>query len=98
VRNLPSVPTLDEQGLTGFDMVVWTSLFAPKGLPRPVLERLVAALQASIQDPQLQAHFERTGGIPATREQATPAALQSLVKSEVAKWGDLLRKAGVKPE
>jgi tripartite-type tricarboxylate transporter receptor subunit TctC len=98
VRNMPEVPTLDEQGLTGFDMVVWTALFAPKGTPKPVIDRLNGALWSSINDPQLQAHFERTGGIPATREQATPAALGALVKSEVQKWGDLLRKAGLKPE
>ncbi len=98
VTNLPDVPTLDEQGLTGFEMVVWTSVFAPKNLPRAVQERLVGALQASLLDPDLMAHFLRNGGIIATREQASPAALQALVKSEVEKWGTVLRNAGVKPE
>jgi len=98
VTNLPEMPTLDEQGPTGFEMVVWTSLFAPKNLPKPVHDRLVSALQASLSDPELMAHMQRTGGILATREQATPAALQALVKSEVEKWGNLLRKAGIKPE
>lgn len=98
VSNLPDIPTLDEQGLTGFDMVVWTSLFAPKNLPRPVLDRLVAGLQATLNDPELKAHIARTGGIPANREQASPAGLQALVKAEVEKWVPLLRNAGIQPE
>jgi len=98
VANLPEVPTLDEQGLTGFEMVVWTSMFAPKNLPRPVLERLVAGLQGTLADPDLVAHFNRTGGQIASREQATPAALQALVRSEVEKWGRVLKNAGVQPE
>jgi len=98
VANLPNVPTLDEQGLTGFEMLVWQSLFAPKGLPKPVHDRLVSALQASLIDPDMHAVFAKTGGVPATAEQATPAALQALVKSEVEKWGTLLRKAGIKPQ
>jgi tripartite-type tricarboxylate transporter receptor subunit TctC len=98
VTNLPDVPTLDEQGLSGFDMVVWTSVFAPKNLPAPVKDRLVSALQASLQDPELSAHFLRNGGIIANNQQASPAGLQALVKSEVEKWGTLLRNAGVQPQ
>jgi tripartite-type tricarboxylate transporter receptor subunit TctC len=98
VTNLPDLPTLDEQGLTGFDMVVWTAVFAPKNLPKPVQDRLVGALQASLEDPDLMAHFHRNGGIIATKEQASPAGLQAMVKSEVEKWGTLLRNAGVQPQ
>ncbi|MSQ51074.1 MAG: tripartite tricarboxylate transporter substrate binding protein BugD [Betaproteobacteria bacterium] len=98
VSNLPEVPTLDEQGLTGFEMVVWTSIFAPRNLPGPVRDRLVVALQGTLVDAELVAHFNRTGGQIATREQATPAALQALVRSEVEKWGRILKNAGVQPE
>ena len=99
VTNLPDVPTLDEQGLTGFDMVVFTSLFAPKNLPKPVLDRLVSALQNAIaNDADLRAHVARTGGIFATPQQASPAGLQALVKTEVEKWVPLLKNAGVQPE
>ena len=98
VRNLPDIPTLDEQGLTGYEVMVWTSLVAPRGLPKPVLERLSAALQASLQDPELLAHFERTGGQVATREESSPAGLAALLKSEVEKWGGILRRANIQPE
>ncbi|MFM9967342.1 MAG: tripartite tricarboxylate transporter substrate binding protein BugD, partial [Burkholderiales bacterium] len=96
--NLADIPTLDEQGLTGFDMVVFTALFAPKNLPKPVMDRLVGGLQAVINDAEMKAHVGRTGGIFATREQASPAGLQALVKTEVEKWVPLLRSAGVQPE
>jgi tripartite-type tricarboxylate transporter receptor subunit TctC len=98
VRNLPDVPTLDEQGLTGYEVMVWTSLVAPRGLPRPVLDRLASGLWASLQDPELIAHFERTGGVIATREEASPAGFSALIKSEVEKWGGILRRANVQPE
>jgi tripartite-type tricarboxylate transporter receptor subunit TctC len=97
VSNLPDVPTLDEQGLTGFDMVVWTSVFGPKNLPKPVLDRLSSALWGTLSDPELVAHFQRNGGIIANREQASPAGLQALLKSEVEKWGNLLKNAGIQP-
>jgi tripartite-type tricarboxylate transporter receptor subunit TctC len=98
VAHLPEIPTLDEQGLTGFEMVVWTSLFAPRGLPKPVLDRLVAGLQATLTDPDMVEHSAKTGGQMASREQATPPALQALVKSEVEKWGSVLGRAGVQAE
>src|SRR5688572_18167222 len=51
LASLPDIPTLDEQGLKGFDLVVWNGLFAPKGTPKPVLDKLVAALQVAVQAP-----------------------------------------------
>jgi len=95
VSTLPDVPTMEEQGLSGFEMVVFQALYAPKGLPKPVHERLVAALQGALADPQLVAYFQKVGAQIATREQATPAALQALLKSEMDKWGPMLKRAGV---
>ena len=51
IASFPDLPTLDEQGLKGFDLVVWNGLFAPKGTPKPALEKLVAALQTAVQAP-----------------------------------------------
>lgn len=98
VSHLPEIPTLDEQGLKGFEMVVWTSIFAPRGLPKPVLERLAVAMRATLSDPDILAYSAKTGGQMATPEQASPAGLAALVKSEVEKWGSILRRAGVQPE
>jgi len=98
LASLPGVPTLEEQGLTGFDMVVWQALFAPRGLPKPVLERLVAALQASLGDPDLNAFFDKTGFQPVSRNLATPAGLSSFLKAEIEKWRPVIARSGIKPQ
>ena len=98
VANLPEVPTLDEQGLTGYEVMVWTSVLAPRGLPKPVQDRLAAALWASLSDAELVAHFHKNGGVIADRVEASPAGLEARVKAEVEKWGGILRRAGIQPE
>ena len=94
-RALPDVPTLEEQGLTGFELANWMGLYAPKNTPREVRDRLVSALQASLRDPDLLAVLNRLDLKVATQEQATPAALTERLKSEIEKWGAIFRKAGV---
>ena len=98
IASLPDVPTLDEQGLSGYDTVVWTALVAPRNLPKPVLERLSSALQASLTDPELVAYFTKLSSKVATPDQATPAALEAVVRADFQKWGTVLRNAGVVPE
>ena len=72
--SLPEVPTLDEQGLKGFDMTTWTSLYAPKGTPRPVVDHLSKSLQDAVQDPQFIASLQRVGSSAQPKERATPEA------------------------
>ena len=92
---LPEVPTLEEQGLKGFELLPWTAMYAPKGTPRPVVERLVAALQAGLSNPDLVSHYEKLGLLPASRELATSAGLQAHLKAEIDKWGPVIRNAGI---
>ena len=96
-RALPDVPTLEEQGLTGFELANWMGLYVPKNTPKEVRDRLVSALQASLRDPDLLAVLNRLDLKVATQEQATPAALAERLKSEIEKWGAIFRKAGVQP-
>lgn len=98
LATLPEIPTLDEQGMTGFDMVVWNALYAPKNTPQPVLARLNEAFQSASADPDFSAYLERVGSQPVPPEQRTPAALAAYVKSEVDKWTRLLRAAGAPQE
>jgi len=92
---LPDLPTLDEQGLKGFELVVWNGLFAPRGTPKPALDRLVAALQHAVQDPPFRARMADLSSEPASLARATPEALRDLLKAEVEKWTPIIRKAGV---
>lgn len=95
VPSLAEVPTLDELGLKGFEVGIWHGLYAPKGTPKPVIDRLVAALQAAVVDDTVKKRFADLGAEAYPADKATPAALAAHVKSEIDKWGPIIKKAGV---
>jgi putative tricarboxylic transport membrane protein len=93
--SLRDVPTLDEQGLRGFDLVVWNGLYAPKGTPKPALDKLVAALQIAVQDAAFKARLADLGAEPVPLAKATPESLRELLRSDIDKWTPIIRKTGV---
>ena len=93
--SMPKVPTIAEGGLAGFELAPWSAIYAPKGTPRPVIQRLEAALQAATTDANLITHFDNLGLATASRELASSAGLQAHLKAEIEKWGVILRRAGV---
>jgi tripartite-type tricarboxylate transporter receptor subunit TctC len=95
VASLPDVPTLAEQGLKGAEVGIWHGLYAPKNTPKPVIDRLVAALQASLKDAEVNKRFADLGATAFPVDKATPAALQAHLKAEIDKWGPIIKKAGV---
>ena len=95
VPSLPDIPTLDEQGLKGFEVGIWHALYGPKGMPKPVTDKLVAALQDTVKDESVKKRFAELGATIYPPEKATPAALQAHLKAEINKWGPLIKKAGV---
>ncbi len=95
VASLPDIRTLDEQGLKGFEVGIWHGLYGPKGMPKPVLDRLVGALQDAVRDPDVKKRFADLGATTMPPEKATPAALQAHLKAEIDRWGPLIKKAGV---
>jgi tripartite-type tricarboxylate transporter receptor subunit TctC len=94
VASLKDVPTLDELGLKGADVSVWHGLYAPKGTPKPVIDKLSGALQVALKDPVVATRFAELGTEPIDVKRATPEALHSFLKSELDKWGPLIKKAG----
>ena len=94
-RSLPDVPTLQEQGLAGFDLFVWNGLFAPRGTPKPALDKLVAALQVAVQDGAFRGRMADLGADPVPVAKATPDSLRAQLRSEVEKWTPIIRKTGV---
>jgi len=94
VPSLKEIPTLDEQGLKGFEVAVWHGIYAPKGTPKPVLDRLVAALQSALKDSNVKLRLADLGTEPVPMTKATPDALRTLLKSEIDKWGPIIKKAG----
>ena len=95
---LKELPTLAESGLPGFEVVVWHGVYAPKGTPKAVMDRLVAALQAGIQDPAFVQRMNELGGQVVSRDRATPEGLRTQLRAEIDRWTPIIRKAGVYAE
>jgi tripartite-type tricarboxylate transporter receptor subunit TctC len=91
---LKDVPTAAEAGLPGFELSIWHGMYAPKGTPKPVVDRLVQSLQAALQDPALQKQFADLGSVVVSQERATPDGLATHLKSEIDKWSPIIKKAG----
>ena len=95
VASLKDIPTLDEQGLKGFEVAVWHGVYVPKGTPKAVQEKLVATLQEALRDPDLKSNLAKLGTEPVAQKDATPESLRTKLTAEIAKWGPLIKKAGV---
>jgi tripartite-type tricarboxylate transporter receptor subunit TctC len=95
VPSLPNVPTMDEAGLKDFEVSIWHALYAPKGTPKPVIDTLTKALQAALKDPTVKQRFGDLGTEPVSEDRATPEALRKHLKSEIDRWGPVIKKAGV---
>jgi tripartite-type tricarboxylate transporter receptor subunit TctC len=93
--NLPDLPTADEAGLDGFVVGVWHGLYAPKGTPPAVIELLTKSLQIALKDPTVIERFAELGTAPASEADATPAALQAKLESEIERWKPVITAAGV---
>lgn len=93
--SLPNVPTLDEQGLKGFEVKVWHGMYAPKGRPKEVIDKLNAALKTAMADPHVKQRLaELSSDIPSA-DKMTPEGLRTHLTAEIAKWGPVIKKAGI---
>jgi putative tricarboxylic transport membrane protein len=92
---LPDLPTAGEAGLPGFEITVWFGMYAPKGTPKPIIDKLSAALQEALQDPDLKSRLSASGAEAVAPERARPEALRAFLKAEIDKWVPIIGKAGV---
>ncbi|HEX5629547.1 MAG TPA: tripartite tricarboxylate transporter substrate-binding protein, partial [Usitatibacteraceae bacterium] len=95
IKTFPDLPTVQESGIKDFQVGIWHGMWAPKGTPKPVIDKLSAALQAALKDPNVIAKFADLGTEPVPQDQATPAALAKHLKAEVDKWAPIIKKAGI---
>ena len=93
--SLRELPTLSEAGVPGFEVVVWHGVYAPKGTPKPVVDKLIVALQSGIQDSAFVQRMSDLGSQVVPLTKATPASLRDRLKTEIDKWTPIIRKAGV---
>ncbi|MGV3627576.1 MAG: Bug family tripartite tricarboxylate transporter substrate binding protein [Betaproteobacteria bacterium] len=89
---LPNVPTVAESGYPGFEVSLWLGFFAPKGTPKPVLTRLQTELTAIANSPDMGAQFEKNGASSLTN---TPVQMTALMKTELDKYGKVIKAAGI---
>jgi tripartite-type tricarboxylate transporter receptor subunit TctC len=98
VPALASVPTLAESGLAGFNFTVWHGLYAPRGTPPEVLQKLNAALRVALKDPELVKRQEALGITVVTDGRLAPAEHRKFFESELSRWTKTIKEAGVEPE
>ncbi len=94
----PEIPTVDEAGLPGFYISLWSALWAPKGTPKDAIAKLNAAVMDALADPAVRQRFADAGLEIPPREQQTPAALAAHHKAEVGKWWPIIKAANIKVE
>ncbi len=91
----PEIPTIAEAALPGFEASQWYGIVAPAGTPEPVVDRRNAAIRAAFADPAVAARLEQEGAEVWT---STPAEFRTLIETEIARWGALIRRAGIRAE
>ena len=91
---LAKLPTLDESGLKGFNVTIWHGLYAPKGTPAPVLEKVNSALRTALKDADFVKHQEALGAVIVSDNRVAPADHKKFVEAEIAKWGPVIKAAG----
>jgi tripartite-type tricarboxylate transporter receptor subunit TctC len=97
ITQLPGIPTLGSE-IPGFELSVWHAVYATKGVPTDVVNKLNAALQKALADQDVQKRFTDLGTLLFPADQRAPAALQAKLRKEVAHWAGVVRAAEIKPQ
>ena len=91
----PNLPTFAESGVPGFDIAGWNALFAPRGTPPEIVNLLNAEVAKALAQPEVRQRILRMGSEPGG---GSPEKLKAFVESEVQRWGNLIRKAGIRAD
>jgi len=94
ISSLPDLPTMAEQGYPQFEVTIWHGVYAPKGTPKPVLDKLNAALREGVKDAAFRSSMDKLGTLPVSDAALTPEGLRSHLKAEIDKWTPIIKKAG----
>ena len=92
LASLPDVPTAKEAGLD-YQMSIWAGIFAPKGTPQPIVDKLADALDKALDDASVRDRLNKLGGSTPAKPERRPAAFEAYVKAEAARWAPILKAA-----
>jgi len=96
MRAMPTLPTLQEQGLRDFECYTWNAILAPAGTPKPIVDRLNAAINKTLADEDVVAHLQRAGIDPTPN--STPEQTAEFLKAELAKWAPIVKASGAQAD
>jgi tripartite-type tricarboxylate transporter receptor subunit TctC len=94
----PDVPTTDEAGLPGFYFSFWHALWAPKGTPKPIVDKLNAALKTALANPATRKKLIDLAQEIFPADQQSPEALRKFQQAEIDKWWPIIKEAGIKAQ
>jgi tripartite-type tricarboxylate transporter receptor subunit TctC len=92
---LPNVPTATEAGVEGYEATIWLGLMAPTGTPRPVIDKLNAAVNAAVKRPDIVKLWAEQGAVATSM---TPEEFDKFLRGDIVKWADVVKKFGDKPQ
>ena len=92
---LPNVPTVTDAGVPGYEATIWLGLMAPAGTPKPIIDKLNAAVNAAVKRPDIVTLWTGQGAIAMSM---TPAEFDSYLRSDIVKWADVAKKFADKPQ
>jgi tripartite-type tricarboxylate transporter receptor subunit TctC len=95
LSSLGQLPTLDEQGLKGFEVKVWHGMYVAKGTPSPIVEKINTALRFALQDTQVRQRLADLSSDVPPADKLTPRGLQNHLEAEIKKWTPVIQKAGI---
>lgn len=92
---LPDVPTLSEAGVPKYDATIWVGIMAPKGTPKPVVDRLNAEIVKILNKPDVRANWEKQGAEPMIM---TPEQFETYIRDDIVKWAEVVKLSGAKAQ
>jgi tripartite-type tricarboxylate transporter receptor subunit TctC len=92
---LPDIPTVVEAGVPGYEATIWLGLMAPAGTPKPIIEKLNAAVNAAVRRPDIVKLWTGQGALPISM---TPAAFDGYLRGDIVKWAEVVKRFAAKPQ
>jgi tripartite-type tricarboxylate transporter receptor subunit TctC len=90
---MPDIPTVSEAGVPGYDAVIWLGIMAPAGTPKPIVDRLNAAIASIVSSPEVKADWAKQGAVPMTM---TPDQFAQYMRDDIEKWAKVVKVSGAK--